>query len=101
MSSLLSAHPTSSSVQQLHTTQGLHDLVLNNPKAMKWPVVVNCVSDWYCHCFVGLTSDLGDDGQAAVGDVEGVKGILESLRQKRDGEDRSGAEVHQPTGWFT
>ncbi|KAF8488894.1 thioredoxin-like protein [Gautieria morchelliformis] len=84
MSSLLSAHPTSSSVEQPHTTQGLHDLVSSNPKAMKWPVVVN----W-------------DDGQAAVGDVEGVKGILESLRRKRDGEDTLGAEVHQPSGWFT
>lgn len=44
---------------------------------------------------------VGDDGQVAVGDVEGVKGILESLRRKRDGEETSGEAVHQPTGWFT
>ncbi|KAF8591775.1 hypothetical protein K439DRAFT_1401942 [Ramaria rubella] len=81
MSSLLSAHP---SVEQPHSTQSLHDLITNNPKALKWPVVVN----W-------------DDGQAAVGNIEGVNGILESLRKKRDGEDKSGPSVDHPKGWFT
>ena len=43
ISSLLSAHPTSSSVEQPQTTQSLHNLASKNPMAMKWPVVVNCV----------------------------------------------------------
>jgi hypothetical protein len=50
---------------------------------MRWPIVV----DW-----------LG--GKASIGDVEGVKGILETLRQRRDGETE-GEDLHRPTGWFT
>lgn len=41
----------------------------DNPNTFKWPLVV----DW-------------NAGKASVGDVEGVQGILELLRQKRDGE---------------
>lgn len=103
ISSLLSAHPTSSSVEKPQTTQSLHDLVSRNPKAMKWPVVVNCMFRLQKqHCRINIHIFLlGDDGQAAIGDVEGVSGILESLRRKRDGEDGSGSEVQQPKGWFT
>lgn len=68
---------------------------------MKWPVVVNCRSGLYVRYLLPceLNSVVGDDGQAAVGDVEGVKGILESLRRKRDGEDTS-EDVQKPRGWF-
>ncbi|PCH42932.1 hypothetical protein WOLCODRAFT_144282 [Wolfiporia cocos MD-104 SS10] len=65
--SLLSAHPT------VHTrpssAEGVSSLAAKNPNALKWPIVV----DWH-------------GGRAAVGDVEGVKSILEELRKKRDGE---------------
>lgn len=54
-----------------------------NPNALKWPIVV----DW-------------TGGKAAVGDVEAVKGILEELRKKRDGE-ATGEEEHKPRGWFS
>jgi len=39
-------------------------------------------------------------GHASVGDVEGVKAILEKLRQRRDGEAKE-EEIHRPKGWFT
>lgn len=84
--SLLSAHPSSSSPlsERPSTIRALHDVFRKYPKAMKWPVVVN----W-------------DDGQVAVGDVEGVKGILESLRRKRDGEEPGEPEIQNPKGWFS
>ena len=47
----------------------LSSLVAKEPRALKWPIVV----DW-------------EGGKAAVGDIEGVKSILEALRKKRDGE---------------
>jgi hypothetical protein len=50
--------------------------------AFKWPVVV----DW-------------DGGRASVGDVDGVKAILEAIRQKRDGEVKEDVDA-QPKGWF-
>ncbi|CCL98807.1 uncharacterized protein FIBRA_00812 [Fibroporia radiculosa] len=79
--SLLSAHPT------VHTrptsAEGVLRLATQNINALKWPIVV----DW-------------DGGRAAVGDVEGVKRILEELRKKRDGE--VGSEVEsKPGGWFS
>lgn len=78
---LLSAHPT------VHTRptspEGVARLASQNLHALKWPIVV----DW-------------DNGKAAVGDVEGVKGILEELRKKRDGEVKS-EEEHKPKGWFS
>lgn len=66
----LSAHytgPTASNAPV--TVSGIAELAQKNPDAIKWPIVV----DWL-------------DGQAAVGDVDGVKRILERMRQKRDGE---------------
>ncbi|KAF8507682.1 hypothetical protein BU17DRAFT_57239, partial [Hysterangium stoloniferum] len=83
ISSFLSAHPTSTGISQPGTAQSLHTVFQTNPRAIKLPLVVN----W-------------DDGQAAVGDVEEVKRILESLRRKRDGEEKSGSDDHKP-GWFT
>ena len=53
-----------------------------NPRALKWPIVV----DW-------------EDGQASVGDVEGVRRMLETLRRRRDGELPEEA-IEQPKGWF-
>ena len=47
----------------------LAKLASREPRALKWPIVVN----W-------------DDGKAAVGDLEGVKRLLEDIRKKRDGE---------------
>ena len=64
---LLSAHPTVDS--RPTNPEGVVQLASQNPNALKWPIVV----DWH-------------SGKAAVGDVEGVKGILEELRKKRDGE---------------
>ncbi|KAF5367358.1 hypothetical protein D9615_010270 [Tricholomella constricta] len=55
----------------------------DNPAALRWPIVV----DW-------------NDGQASVGDIEGVKSILERLRKRRDGELKE-EEVDQPLGWFS
>lgn len=49
--------------------EGVAALAERNPNALKWPIVV----DW-------------NAGRAAVGDVEGVKALLEELRKKRDGE---------------
>lgn len=63
--------------------KGIVSLVEQNPNVFKWPVVV----DW-----IG--------GRASVGDVEGVKGILEAIRQRRDGEVKQD-EVDQPKGWFS
>jgi len=37
---------------------------------------------------------------ASIGDVEGVKAILEAIRKKRDGEVKKEAE-YQPNGWFS
>ncbi|EMD35197.1 hypothetical protein CERSUDRAFT_97125 [Gelatoporia subvermispora B] len=77
--SFLSAHPT------VHTrptsAEGLARLASENPNALKWPIVV----DW-------------DHGKAAIGDVEGVKSILEELRKRRDGEIKD-EESDQPKGW--
>ncbi|OSX56664.1 hypothetical protein POSPLADRAFT_1175056 [Postia placenta MAD-698-R-SB12] len=78
--SLLSAHPT------VHTRptspEGVARLAAQNLNAIKWPIVV----DW-------------DHGKAAVGDVEGVKGILEELRKRRDGEIKP--DEDKPSGWFS
>ena len=83
-SAFLSAHPAApSGTERPETTFGVANLAQQNPNAVRWPIVV----DW-----VG--------GQASIGDVEGVKGILETLRQHRDGE-LPDEEVHRPTGWFS
>ncbi|KZT69055.1 hypothetical protein DAEQUDRAFT_727249 [Daedalea quercina L-15889] len=78
---LVSSHPT---VETRPTsTEGVVKLASTNLHALKWPIVV----DW-------------DAGRAAVGDVEGVKSILEELRKKRDGEMKED-EGHKPKGWFS
>ena len=77
----LSTHP--SAAERPDTVSGIVELGRKNPNALKWPIVV----DW-------------NDGKASVGDVEGVKGILEILRKKRDGELKD-EEVDQPKGWFS
>ncbi|KAI0706721.1 hypothetical protein C8T65DRAFT_577124 [Cerioporus squamosus] len=64
---LLSAHPTVDT--RPTSADGVVKLASQNPNALKWPIVV----DWH-------------NGKAAVGDLEGVKGLLEELRKKRDGE---------------
>lgn len=77
---LVSSHPT---VETRPTsTEGVARLASKNLHALKWPIVV----DW-------------DGGRAAVGDVEGVKSILEELRKQRDGEVKED-EGHKPKGWF-
>ncbi|TCD64192.1 hypothetical protein EIP91_004425, partial [Steccherinum ochraceum] len=68
--SFVSAHPsTASSSGSGRTAEDVASLAKSNPNALKWPIVVN----W-------------DSGRAAVGDLEGVKSILEELRKQRDGE---------------
>jgi hypothetical protein len=80
----LSAHFSSPSGESRpETVSAIAELAQTNPSALKWPIVV----DW-------------NDGKAVIGDVEGVKGILEHLRKKRDGEVKED-EVDQPKGWFT
>lgn len=54
-----------------------------NPNVFKWPVVV----DW-------------TGGRASIGDVDGVKDILEAIRQERDGESKRDEE-YKPKGWFS
>lgn len=65
--SFVSSHPTVDS--RPSSADAVTKLAAKNPKALKWPIVV----DW-------------TGGKAAVGDVEGVKSILEELRKQRDGE---------------
>ena len=80
----LSAHPSGpSTFHQPTTVQGIAELAEKHPLALKWSIDV----DW-------------NDGKVGIGDVEGVKGILENLRRKRDGEHQE-EQVHQPKGWFT
>ncbi|KAJ6456151.1 thioredoxin-like protein [Mycena sanguinolenta] len=67
-SMFLSAHPSSSSSEHANL-QNIVDLGREKPNTFKWPVVV----DW-------------NAGKACIGDADGVKGILEHLRQQRDGE---------------
>jgi hypothetical protein len=84
LSSFLSSHPTSPSPpEQPQNASGIVELVRKNPNAFKWPVVV----DW-------------TSGKASVGDVEGVKAILENIRMRRDGETKE-EEEHKPGGWFS
>ena len=80
----LSAHPSGpTTFDQPTTVKGIAELAEKNPLAIKWPIVVG----WSI-------------GKASVGDVEGVKGILEILRQKRDGEYEE-EKIDQPKGWFS
>ncbi|KIM37805.1 hypothetical protein M413DRAFT_448309 [Hebeloma cylindrosporum] len=78
----LSAHPSAGSVAEQPTTlKDIAALAETNPNAFKWPVVVNWV-----------------EGKASIGNTEGVKDILESIRKKRDGETKE-EDVYRP-GWF-
>jgi arsenate reductase-like glutaredoxin family protein len=77
---LLSAHPAAS--EEPKTLKAISELAAKNPNALKWPIVV----DW-------------NGGKAAIGNEQGVKDILEDLRQRRDGELRD--DVQQPKGWFS
>lgn len=80
----LSAHPSGpTTFDQPTTVKGIAELAEKNPLAIKWPIVV------------GWTI-----GKVSIGDVEGVKGILEYLRQKRDGELEEG-KIDPPKGWFS
>ena len=80
---LLSAHPSLSGMEQPMALKDIVELAEKNPKALKWPIIVN----W-------------NDGKAAIGSVDGAKDILEMLRKKRDGELK-GEEIYQPKGWFS
>ena len=66
---LISAHPSTSSSSSGRTPEDVIKMARGNLNALKWPIVV----DWH-------------GGRAAIGDLEGVKRILEELRKKRDGE---------------
>ncbi|KIJ18357.1 hypothetical protein PAXINDRAFT_72110, partial [Paxillus involutus ATCC 200175] len=79
-STFLSSHPSApASSEQPHSAIGVVNLATQNPNALKWPVVV----DW-------------NGGRASVGDVDGVKNILEALRQRRDGEVKDDDDIAQP-----
>jgi len=70
LSVLLSSHPAAPSPHsQPYSLAGLVQLATKNPNVLKWPIVV----DWA-------------GGRACVGDVDCVKGILESIRKQRDGD---------------
>jgi hypothetical protein len=70
ISAFISSHPSSPSpLQYPKSADEVSQLAARNPNAFKWPIVV----DW-------------TGGKATVGDLDGVKGILEAIRQKRDGE---------------
>jgi hypothetical protein len=84
LSIFLSAHPTAPSPSsQPNTAREIVQLGTENPNVLKWPIVV----DW-------------TGGRASIGDVEGVKAILEAIRKERDGEAK-GDEEHNPKGWFS
>jgi len=79
----LSAHFSApSGAERPETVSAIANLAQDKPAALKWPIVV----DW-------------SGGQASIGDVEGVKVMLEKLRQRRDGEAKE-EDIQQPKGWF-
>ncbi|KAF8645604.1 hypothetical protein AX16_007686 [Volvariella volvacea WC 439] len=81
-SAFLSAHPTTSGQEdRTHTPSQVAQLGREKPSAIRWPIVV----DW-------------SGGIASVGDVDGVKGILEVLRKRRDGELKEDEE-YKPGFW--
>ncbi|KAH7922477.1 hypothetical protein BV22DRAFT_654098 [Leucogyrophana mollusca] len=86
LAAFLSAHPSAPlPAEAPRTPQTLTALAAQNPAALRWPVVV----DW-----IG--------GRASVGDVEGVRGILEAVRRARDGEGGGEGEgVDKARGWFS
>lgn len=81
-STFLSAHPSAPTTSEdPQSIAGVTQLAEKNLNALKWPIVV----DW-------------TGGKASIGDVDGVKGILEAIRQKRDGEGKG--ESKESKGWF-
>ncbi|KIK54719.1 hypothetical protein GYMLUDRAFT_249243 [Collybiopsis luxurians FD-317 M1] len=81
----LSAHPsTPTGSETPQSVSAIQELGTKNPNALKWPIVV----DWTA-------------GKASIGDVEGVKSMLEVLRKRRDGELPKDDNVDQPKGWFS
>ena len=64
------------------STTGLSKLAAEEPRALRWPIVV----DW-------------EGGKAVVGNLDGVKELLEDLRKRRDGETKDGDG--KPKGWFS
>jgi hypothetical protein len=79
---LLSAHPTTSGTEP-PTLKGIVELAEKNPKSLMWPIVV----DW-------------NNGKAGIGSVEGARDILETIRQRRDGELKD-EETYLPKGCFS
>ena len=67
-SAFISSHPSSMGLEKQMTHETMEELAKTNPSALKWPIVV----DWL-------------NGRASVGDVEGVRQILEAIRKERDG----------------
>jgi hypothetical protein len=67
LSTFISSHPAAPT--GIQSAERLVNEANKNPNVFKYPIVV----DW-------------TGGKAAVGDVDGVKSILEAIRQKRDGE---------------
>lgn len=72
LSAFLSSHPASLTSGTPSDVKGVAKLASENLNSLKWPIVV----DW-------------TGGRASVGDVEGVKSILEALRKERDGESKA------------
>lgn len=68
-STFISAHPSSAGEGSQVTSKTLAELAKKNPSLLKWPIVV----DWL-------------NGRASVGDVDGVRQMLEAIRKERDGE---------------
>ncbi|PFH46916.1 hypothetical protein AMATHDRAFT_68807 [Amanita thiersii Skay4041] len=71
-STLFSAHPSAPALTERPTdAETIVELAQANPNVVRWPIVV----DW-------------SGGRASVGDVEGVRRILEALRKARDSEGK-------------
>jgi hypothetical protein len=52
-----------------------------NPRIMRWPIVVN----W-------------DSGEATIGNLDGVKTLIENLRKGNAGSGKD--DMVKPKGWF-
>ncbi|KAL5478847.1 hypothetical protein ACEPAI_2124 [Sanghuangporus weigelae] len=67
-STFISSHPSSSGIgaESQVTSKTLAELARSNPSALKWPIVV----DWM-------------GGRANVGDVDGVRAILDAIRKEQ------------------
>ena len=65
-SAFISSHPTSSDASTGRGGEILGELMEKNVKAVKWPIVV----DW-------------TGGRASIGDVDGVKAMLDAIRKEQ------------------